>query len=66
MINGSSQKVYAGFQDQVLTFLISAKEKMLELVFTTEKNQSNINDLFSEEIKDMNSRFQKLNNNSNF
>ena len=66
MINGSSQKVNAGFQDQVLTFLISAKEKMLELVFTTEKNQSNINDLFSEEIKDMNSRFQKLNNNSNF
>ena len=66
MINGSGQKINEGFQDQVLTFLISAKEKMLELVYTTNKNKNNINDLFQEEIKDMNKRFQKLNNNLNF
>ena len=66
MINGSSQKINEGFQDQVLTFLISAKEKMLELVYITNKNQNNNNDSFKEEIKDMNSRFQKLNNNLNF
>ena len=65
MINGSSQKVNEGFQDQVLTFLISAKEKMLELVYITNKNQNNINGPIPEEIKDMNSRFQKLNNNLN-
>ena len=66
MVNGSAQKINEGFQDQVLTFLISAKEKMLELVYTTNKNKNNINDLFPEEIKDMNTRFQKLNNNLNF
>ena len=66
MINGSGQKINEGFQEQVLTFLISAKEKMLELVYTTNKNKNNINDLFPEEIKDMNNRFQKLNNNLNF
>ena len=66
MVNGSGQKINEGFQDQVLTFLISAKEKMLELVYTTNKNKNNINDLFPEEIKDMNNRFQKLNNNLNF
>ena len=66
MINGSGQKTNEGFQEQVLTFLISAKEKMLELVYTTNKNKNNINDLFPEEIKDMNNRFQKLNNNLNF
>ena len=66
MVNGSGQKLNEGFQDQVLTFLISAKEKMLELVYTTNKNKNNINDLFPEEIKDMNNRFQKLNNNLNF
>ena len=66
MVNGSAQKINEGFQDQVLTFLISAKEKMLELVYTTNKNKNNINDLFPDEIKDMNTRFQKLNNNLNF
>ena len=66
IINGSSQKVNEGFQDQVLTFLISAKEKMLELVYITNKNQKNINEEIPEEIKDMNARFQKLNNNLNF
>ena len=65
MINGSEQKVDEGFQDQVLTFLISAKEKMLELVYTTKKNQDKITELIPEEINDMNSRFQKLNNNLN-
>lgn len=30
--NGSNQKVNEGFQEQVLTFLISAKEKMIDLV----------------------------------
>ena len=66
MINGGTQNVNEGFQEQVLTFLISTKEKMLELVYTTNKNKNNINDLFPEEIKDMNTRFQKLNNNLNF
>ena len=66
MINGGTQNVNEGFQEQVLTFLISTKEKMLELVYTTNKNKNNINDLFPEEIKDMNMRFQKLNNNLNF
>ena len=66
MINGGNQNVNEGFQEQVLTFLISTKEKMLELVYTTNKNKNNINDLFPEEIKDMNTRFQKLNNNLNF
>ena len=65
MINGSEQKVDEGFQDQVLTFLISAKEKMLELVYTTKKNQDKITELIPEEINDMNTRFQKLNNNLN-
>ena len=76
--NGSSQKVNEGFQDQVLTFLISAKEKMLDLVFiTSNKNQNqtntnnniiqnNLENLFPGEINDMNNRFQKLNNNLNF
>ena len=66
MINGGTQNIKEGFQEQVLTFLISTKEKMLELVYTTNKNKNNINDLFPEEIKDMNTRFQKLNNNLNF
>ena len=66
IINGGTQNVNEGFQEQVLTFLISTKEKMLELVYTTNKNKNNINDLFPEEIKDMNTRFQKLNNNLNF
>ena len=66
MINGGTQNVNEGFQEQVLTFLISTKEKMLELVYTTNKNKNNINALFPEEIKDMNTRFQKLNNNLNF
>ena len=66
MINGGTQNVNEGFQEQVLTFLISTKEKMLELVYTTNKNKNNINDLFPEEIKDMNTRFQKLNNNLKF
>ena len=66
MINGGTQNINEGFQEQVLTFLISTKEKMLELVYTTNKNKNNINDLFPEEIKDMNMRFQKLNNNLNF
>ena len=66
MINGGTQNVNEGFQEQVLTFLISTKEKMLELVYTTNKNKNNINDLFPEEIKDMNTRFKKLNNNLNF
>ena len=66
IINGGAQNVNEGFQEQVLTFLISTKEKMLELVYTTNKNKNNINDLFPEEIKDMNTRFQKLNNNLNF
>ena len=66
MINGGTQNVNEGFQEQVLTFLISTKEKMLELVYTTNKNKNNINDLFPEEIKDMNMRLQKLNNNLNF
>ena len=65
MLNGGIQKSSEGFHDQVLTFLISAKEKMLELVITN-KNQKKENELISEEIKDMNSRFQKLNNNLNF
>ena len=65
MINGSGQKTNEGFQDQVLTFLISAKEKMLELVYITNKNQKNVPNLFPEEINDMNTRFQKLNNNLN-
>ena len=66
MINGGTQNIKEGFQEQVLTFLISTKEKMLELVYTTNNNKNNINDLFPEEIKDMNTRFQKLNNNLNF
>jgi len=66
MINGGTQNIKEGFQEQVLTFLISTKEKMLELVYTTNKNKNNINDLFPEEIKDMNTRFKKLNNNLNF
>ena len=61
MINGSRQKINEGFQAQVLTFLISSKEKILEFVYTMNKNKNNINDLFPEEIKDMNNRFQKLN-----
>ena len=66
MINGNSQNANEGFQDQVLTFLISAKEKMLELVYITNKNQKNINEQIPDEVKDMNARFQKLNNNLNF
>ena len=62
---GQQQKSGEGFHDQVLTFLISAKEKMLELVITN-KNQKKENELIPEEINDMNSRFQKLNNNLNF
>ena len=31
--NGSTQKVNDGFEDQVLTYLISAKEKIIDLVF---------------------------------
>ena len=65
MINGGLQKPNEGFQDQVLTFLISAKEKMLELVFEANKNQKNIQGVVPEEIKEMNTRFQKLNNNLN-
>ena len=65
MVNGSEQKVDEGFQDQVVTFLISAKEKMLELVYTTKKNQDKITEFIPEEINDMNSLFQKLNNNLN-
>ena len=38
--NGSSQKVNEGFQEQVLTFLISAKEKMVDLVFETTNNKN--------------------------
>lgn len=70
--NGSNQKVNEGFQEQVLTFLISAKEKMIDLVFeTSNKNQSqninqNMENLFPGEINDMNHRFQKLNNNLNY
>ena len=67
--NGSSQKVNEGFQDQVLTFLISAKEKILDLVFETsdkhQNQQNNIKNIFPNEINDMNIRFQKLNNNLN-
>ena len=62
---GQQQKSGEGFHEQVLTFLISAKEKMLELVITN-KNQKKENELIPEEINDMNSRFQKLNNNLNF
>ena len=67
--NGSSQKVNEGFQDQVLTFLISAKEKIIDLVFETsdkhQNQQNNIKNIFPNEINDMNIRFQKLNNNLN-
>ena len=56
--NGSSQKVKEGFQEQVLTFLISAKEKMLDLVFETNKNQNN--------EKNFENIFQSGMNNLNF
>ncbi len=43
--NGSTQKVNDGFEDQVLTYLISAKEKIIDLVFETsdksDKEQNN-------------------------
>ena len=61
IINGGSQKVSEGFQEQVLTFLISAKEKMIDLVFET--SEQNVLNLFPSEINDMNDRFQQLNNN---
>ena len=70
--NGSTQKVNEGFQDQVLTFLISAKEKIIDLVFETsyknqnqnqnQNQQNNLKNIFPNEINDMNNRFQKLNN----
>ena len=61
--NGSSEKMNEEFQAQVLTFLISAKEKIIDLVFeTSDKNQINNLNLFPNEINDMNNRFQKLNN----
>lgn len=67
--NGSTQKVNEGFQGQVLTFLISAKEKIIDLVFeTSDKSQNqenNLLNLFPYEINAMNNRFQKLNNNLN-
>ena len=61
--NGSSQKMNEGFKEQTLTFLISAKEKIIDLVFETsgENQVKNLN-LFPNEINDMNNRFQKLNN----
>ncbi len=69
MNNGGAQKVNEGFQDQVLTFLISAKEKIIDLVFETsdksQNQQNNLLNLFPYEINDMNNRFQKLNNNLN-
>ena len=61
IINGGSNNISEGFQEQVLTFLISAKEKMIDLVFET--SEQNLLNLFPSEINDMNDRFQKLNNN---
>ena len=61
--NGSTQKMNEDFQAQVLTFLISAKEKIIDLVFeTSDKNQTKNLNLFPNEINEMNNRFQKLNN----
>ena len=66
--NGSSQKENEGFQEQVLTFLISAKEKMVDLVFETNKNQNNeknIENIFQSGMNNLNFYLNYDNNEKN-
>ena len=66
--NGSSQKEKEGFQEQVLTFLISAKEKMVDLVFETNKNQNsekNIENIFQSGMNNLNFYLNYDNNEKN-